>query len=80
LSSTYLHGLFTRALGLTPRELLTRLRLAKARELLVATSLPGAEVARECGFENVPYFFTLFRRQTGLTPGEFRRRNSPLEL
>jgi AraC-like DNA-binding protein len=80
LSPTYLHGLFTGALGLTPREYLTRLRLARARELLVATSLPAADVARECGFENVPYFFTLFRKQTGLPPGAFRRRNSPLEL
>jgi AraC family transcriptional regulator of adaptative response / methylphosphotriester-DNA alkyltransferase methyltransferase len=79
LSPTYLHGLFSATFALSPREFLTRLRLARARELLVATSLPAADVARECGFENVPYFFTLFRKKTGLTPGEFRRRNSPLE-
>lgn len=78
LSPTYLHSLFTEALGVTPREYLTRIRLARARELLAATSLPAADVARECGIDNVPYFFTLFRRRTGLTPGEFRKRHSPL--
>jgi len=79
LSPTYLHSLFTEALGVTPREYLTRVRLARARELLAATSLPTAEVAQACGIENVPYFFTLFRRRTGQTPGEFRKHHSPLE-
>jgi AraC-like DNA-binding protein len=79
LSPTYLHSLFTGALGVTPREYLTQLRLARARELLAATNWPAADVARACGVDNVPYFFTLFRRRTGLTPGEFRQRHSPLE-
>jgi len=79
LSPTYLHSQFTRALGVTPREYLTQVRMARARELLAATRWPAAEVAQACGIENVPYFFTLFHRQTGLTPGEFRQKHSPLE-
>lgn len=79
LSPTYLHSLFTGALGVTPREYLTRVRLARARELLAATSLPAAEVAAACGIDNVAYFFTLFRRRTGQTPGEFRKQHSPLD-
>lgn len=80
LSPTYLHSLFTGALGVTPREYLTRVRLARARELLVATNGTAAEVALACGIDNVPYFFTLFRRQTGQTPGEFRKSHSPLAI
>lgn len=78
LSPTYLHSLFSEALGMTPREYLTRIRLARARELLAATNLSAAEVALACGVDNVPYFFTLFRRRTGMTPGEFRKQYNPL--
>lgn len=79
LSPTWFHARFTEALGVTPREYLTRVRLSRARELLVATRLPAAEVGRSCGFANPAYFYTLFRRQTGQTPGEFRQRHSPLD-
>jgi len=77
LSPTYLHAAFRNALGVTPLEYLTRVRLAHARELLASTSLPVVEVAKRCGWDNPPYFFTLFKRRTGTTPQEFRLQHRP---
>jgi AraC-like DNA-binding protein len=36
------------------------------------TTLPIKEIADECGLENYDYFFTLFRRLTGMTPSDYR--------
>ncbi|MCX8130455.1 MAG: AraC family transcriptional regulator [Clostridia bacterium] len=74
LSPNHLHKVFTRTLGITPNEFITKIRLEKAKELLVKTSLPISNIALNCGFENTPYFSFLFKKQLSFTPGEFRKR------
>lgn len=76
LSPTYFHKIFTDTLGITPTEYVTNVRIDKAKELLVKTSLPVYEVAIECGYENIPYFSYIFKNRTGAAPGEFRKRHS----
>jgi len=49
------------------------LRQERARELLVQTYFPIRQVADECGFSDPQYFHRFFRRQTGITPGQFRQ-------
>ncbi|SFR02572.1 MULTISPECIES: helix-turn-helix domain-containing protein [unclassified Enterobacter] len=49
-------------------------RMAKARMILQKYHLPVAEVAKRCGFHDSDYFCRVFRRQFGLTPGEYRAR------
>lgn len=75
LSPTYLHRVFSETMGESPLDHLNRLRMEAARDLLATSDLSASAVALEVGFENVPYFFTLFRRQTGLTPAAFRERH-----
>lgn len=48
-----------------------RIRLAK--EQLLYTEKPIAEIAEACGYRNVEHFCRQFRRQTDITPGVFRR-------
>ena len=49
------------------------LRMEKARSLLrEQRDLPLAEVAWQCGYQNYNYFFTVFKRETGCTPREWR--------
>ena len=49
------------------------LRMKKARSLLrEQMDLPLAEVAWQCGYRDYNYFFTVFRRETGCTPREWR--------
>jgi AraC-like DNA-binding protein len=75
LSPTYLHRVFSATMGESPLDHLNRLRMDAARELLATSDLSACSVAQEVGFDNVSYFFTLFRRQTGLTPAAFRERH-----
>jgi len=46
----------------------------EARRLLVFTTAPAAHIASRLGFQEPSYFTRFFRRQNGMTPGEFRQR------
>lgn len=49
------------------------LRMEKARSLLrEQRNLPLAEVAWQCGYQDYNYFFTVFKREVGCTPREWR--------
>lgn len=63
---------FTQFLKATPREILTRFRLDRARTLLMTTDLPISRVAESCGFGDAERFATTFRIQTGTSPSRFR--------
>ncbi|GGG25155.1 AraC family transcriptional regulator [Paenibacillus abyssi] len=66
--------LFQQALGVRPIEYLTRIRIRKAKELLLLH--PDAEVkavSTQVGYEHPSYFIKLFKQQEGLTPVMFRR-------
>lgn len=67
-----LFELFKRHTGLAPNDYLLRFRIRKAQELLVKTTLPIHEIARSVGISDSGYFSTVFRRQTGHTPANYR--------
>lgn len=50
--------------------------MAVARTLLESTSRSIQAISCSVGYEDTAYFRKLFRRETGLTPGEYRRRFS----
>lgn len=53
------------------------LRIEKAKSLLLRSKdLPLSEVAFQCGFEDYNYFITVFRREVGLSPAVWRRKNT----
>jgi len=58
--------------GLTVGSYINEIQLSKAKEVLEGSFLPIKEVALECGFENVDYFCSFFKRHTGETPSQFR--------
>jgi AraC family transcriptional regulator len=73
LSPFHFHRAFTSYFGETPHRYLTRLRLERARMLLRGTERSVADVARDCGFESLGTFTTLFTKRFGIPPGRFRR-------
>lgn len=71
--SHFIRG-FRAATGVTPYHWLLRQRVARARDLLVQSDLPIADVAVSCGFSDQSHMTRVFTRITGSTPGAWRRR------
>ena len=55
------------------KELVTEARIGIAKSLLWYTALPLAEIAARCGFVELSHFHKVFRKNTGMTPAEFRK-------
>jgi len=68
---------FREHLGRSISDQLTALRILRAKELLMRTSLRVADVAAQTGFNTPQYFNNVFRRSCGLTPRRFRLRHRP---
>jgi AraC family transcriptional regulator len=64
---------FKAATGASPLQYVIRARIETAQVLLKTTALPVAEIAHRVGYEDVSRFGQHFRRQTGATPGAFRK-------
>ncbi|MFE7182612.1 helix-turn-helix transcriptional regulator [Streptomyces erythrochromogenes] len=64
------------ATGRTPGRLLNEARAYRAQRLLAHTGLPVRQVAARVGFTDPAYFCRFFRRETGTSPGEFRKHHS----
>jgi len=79
LSRTYLFRFFREELHSTPHQYLLKLRLDKAKELLVSEDISVKEIADRCGFASAEVFFRQFRKNTQLTPVEYRRSYTAAE-
>lgn len=64
--------LFKEYTGLSPAKYIQQVRMGKVKEALTNSYRPVKEIAFEMGYENEDYFFTAFRRLTGMTPQEYR--------
>ncbi|MGU3568083.1 response regulator [Paenibacillus sp. D51F] len=71
ISKNYLSTLFRQATGETFGDYLTRVRMERAKSMVLEKRLLVAEIAEKVGYRNVPYFTTLFKRHTGKSPTEF---------
>jgi len=63
---------FSSVLGTTMQDEIRRVRVARARKLLVTTKMRIEEVAAACGFTDRNRFFVAFRALTGMSPSRFR--------
>ncbi|MFJ6676365.1 AraC family transcriptional regulator [Actinosynnema sp. NPDC091369] len=69
----YLTEAVKAATGRTPSQLVRQARTQEAQRLLVKTGLSVRQVANRVGFDDPAYFCRFFRRETGVSPGAFRR-------
>lgn len=66
--------LFSKYIGQTPNTYLIRYRIQKSCEMLLETNRTVSEIALVCGFQSASYFSYVFRKETGLTPQEYRKK------
>ena len=71
-STFYFCKLFKRATGLTFTEYLARVRIEKAKTLLLDSNRRVSEIAYEVGFQSLTHFNRVFRKIVGRSPSEFR--------
>ncbi len=69
---SYLSRVFKQITGENVIERINGARVARARELLAGTRLKIKEISQRVGYENASYFTQFFRRETGLSPQEYR--------
>jgi AraC family transcriptional regulator len=73
MSPYHFGRLFKQSTGLAPHQYHLRLRVVKAKQLLANERLSIAEISQRLGFASHSHFSTVFRKQVGATPTEYRR-------
>lgn len=75
VSDVYLRRLFKKQFDAAPTAFVIRERMNLAKELLENEDLSITEVALQTGYRDPLYFSRLFKKQTGLTPSEYRKQH-----
>ena len=75
VNKTTLISIFKEVYGTTPIRYINRIRLRKAKELLVNTDTSVSEIADLVGFQSIHYFSRFFKAKENCTPMEYRMRN-----
>ncbi len=80
MSKSRFSTVFSQQNGQTFTEYLISLRLNKAKEMLRETAQKSSQIAREVGYNDAHYFSYIFKKNTGITPSEYRAQyqNQPL--
>lgn len=74
ISESYLSHLFTKETGLSIKDYINGERLKLAKSLLADTNLPISLVAMRSGYNSPSYFGAFFKKSTGDTPAEYRKK------
>ncbi len=74
LNRSYLSHVFKERTGQKFIDYLNSLRIEKAKELLTTTNQKLYTIAKAVGYDNVKYFFRVFKKYTGMTPENYRQK------
>lgn len=74
LTPTYFSSSFGESVGMSFTRYVTQLRMNKAKMLLKDPHLKTYEIADAIGYQDYPHFSRAFKKQTGLSPAEFRKQ------
>lgn len=76
LSPSFFCRKFKSIIGISPVTYINNKKIHLAKQLLLKTNMSVKEIALECGFDNDTYFFTLFKREQGISPLCYREKFS----
>lgn len=66
---------FRKFIGRSPQAEIRRVQIQRVKELLLETDFPLKTIASMTGFEHLEYMSVVFKRVTGDSPGQFRKRS-----
>lgn len=72
VNKCYLSDLFKKETGMTITEYVTKRRIERAADLLIMTQQPVQMIGEQVGIQDVHYFSRLFKKNTGVTPRQYR--------
>lgn len=80
ISEAYLRRLFKAQYGVAPAKYITHTRLSYAKQLLTYPFLSLDEIASQCGFLGASYFCRVFKKETGITPTQYRKKRNSTNM
>lgn len=72
LDSAYFSRLFKKRTGMSPKQYLLKIRMERAKELLLTTDHSIKEIAATVGYNDPLYFSKLFYKAEGMAPSKYR--------
>jgi transcriptional regulator GlxA family with amidase domain len=72
LSEKHFRRIFKAHTGLSPYQYYLQLRIHRAQEMLLGTTLSVKEIAASLHFENPFHFSNVFKQKTGMSPSRWR--------
>lgn len=79
LTSGYVSSKFREIYGLNFQDYVVKLRLSKAKLLLLSSDMKMYEIAEACGFDDPNYFSASFKRNIGTSPSQFRKEAGSID-
>ena len=74
MSSSYFSVVYKNETGETFIETITRVRMERAKDLLLDSTKKNYEIAEQVGFVDPHYFGSVFKKYTGMTPTEYGKK------
>ena len=75
LGRTVFYGKIKSIVGMRPVDFLRNVRIQRAEQLIINSSYPFSQIAYEVGFSDSKYFSTIFKKEVGMTPSDYRKVN-----
>lgn len=72
INPTYYSNLFSKEVGLTLSKYITKVRIKNACKLLEGTSIGISDISFNVGYQDLQYFYRVFKKEMKLTPAEYR--------
>lgn len=75
INASYLSKIYKTNLNINFTDYLNRFRITKSKELLRTTTDNQQTIAEACGFNSSQNYIRVFKKITGFTPGEYRKKH-----
>ena len=75
MSKFHFLRIFKDVTGASPLEYRNKIRLDRAKELLLDTNIPINEIGRSIGYSSGTYFCAVFKEKIGMNPSQYRKKD-----